>query len=515
MPRVSRNIGLAMGLIAGVIMTVLLVALRFTMNSVVFPEVMADWLTQVTPGAIFDFVLEHLQVKAKPLMYVGLLIAQVGLGGALGGMYARYSPLLPLYERNPWRRGILIGTVLWLITMVMATPAAGGGFFGGSLPSGSFSYATATFLSLAAYGTSLTHLHRIALSQQQGVLDLERREFVQSAVFFTLLVAVGGFALRAISSGYSSLTSTKIFSNRGKLPEEVTPNDMFYEVSKNIVNPTVDVATWKLEIDGDVGNPLSLTYDELKALPWKEEYVTLTCISNSIGNYLISNALWRGVPLKSLLEMAQLPETAERIAFHSADGYVDSFPVEYAMRDNVLVAYLMNGEPLPDGHGFPARIIVPGLYGMENVKWLTRIEPVESNFRGYWQHRGWADTAVIKTMSRMDVPGGAEPVAPPEVMMGGMAFAGDRGVASVEISTDDGRTWQPAEVREALSPYTWVIWTSTWLPPSPGRYYVSVRAVDGNGEVQTGIVRGTFPSGASGHHERDLVVEMAREEQDT
>jgi hypothetical protein len=514
-PRVSLNVGLATGLSAGLIMTVLLVALRFTMDTVVYPEVMADWLTQVTPGAIFDFALENLQVKAKPLMFVGLLAGQVAVGAALGGMYTHYSPQLPLDERKPWRRGFFIGTVLWLITMCVATPATGGGFFGGSLPTGSWEYSIAAFLSLAAYGTSLTHLHHIALSQQQGSHDAGRREFVQRAVFFTLLIAVGGYALRAITSSYSRLTSTKIFSNLGELPEEVTPNDMFYEVSKNIVDPQVDVSTWKLEISGDVGNPFSLTYDELMALPWKEQYVTLTCISNPIGNYLISNALWRGVPLATLLAMAGLPETAERIAFHSADGYVDSFPVEYAMRDNVLVAYLMNGEPLSDAHGFPARVIVPGLYGMENVKWLTRIEPVEANFRGYWQKRGWADTAVIRTMSRIDVPSGAVPVTPSEVMMGGVAFAGDRGLTTVEISVDDGRTWQPAEVREALSPYTWVIWTSTWSPPSTSRYYVSVRATDGDGEVQTGIVRGTYPSGASGHHERELVVEMAQYDQKT
>ena len=496
-------------------MTVLLVALRFTMDTVVFPEVVADWLTQITPGAIFDFVLEHLQVKAKPLMFVGLLAGQVAVGAALGGVYARYSPRFPFDERKPWRRGLFIGTTLWLFTMVVATPLAGGGFFGESLPSGSWAYSVATFLSLAAYGASISHLHHIALSPQQRSHDAGRREFVQRAVFFTLLVAAGGYALRAITSSYSRLTSTKIFSNLGELAEEVTPNDMFYEVSKNIVDPQVDVSTWKLEISGDVGNPLSLTYDELTALPWIEEYVTLTCISNPIGNYLISNALWRGVPLASLLEMAGLPDTVERIAFHAADGYVDSFPVEYAMRENVLVAYLMNGEPLPDDHGFPARIIVPGLYGMENVKWLTKIEPVKASFRGYWQRRGWADTAVIKTMSRIDVPSGAVPVTPPEVMMGGVAFAGDRGVTKVEISVDDGRTWQPAEVREALSPYTWVIWTSTWEPPSPGRYYLSVRATDGEGKVQTGIVRGTYPSGATGHHERELVVEMDQNDQDT
>jgi len=291
------------------------------------------------------------------------------------------------------------------------------------------------------------------------------------------------------------------------MPPEVTPNDQFYEVSKNIVNPRVDVAGWKLELAGDFATPLSLTYDELKGLPWKEEYVTLTCISNLIGGDLISNALWRGVPLKLLLERAGLAPKVERLAFHAADGYVDSFPTQYATRDNVLVVYLMNGEPLPDDHGFPARIIIPGLYGMENVKWLTRIQTVPANFRGYWQQRGWADTAVIKTMSRIDVPHYSATVPLGEAFVGGVAFAGDRGLTKVEVSFDGGVTWQPAEVDKPLSPYTWVLWTRRWTPIIAQPHRLVVRATDGTGETQTGVVKSSLPDGATGYHKITVTVE--------
>ena len=505
--QVSNVAGLVTGLIAGAIMTVLLVALRFALDAPVLLEVVADWLTKITPSVIFDFVLENLQVSAKPLMFGSLLVGNIAAGGVLGWLYARYSTRLPLEESARWGRGLIIALLLWLGTMVVATPIIGGGLFGVSLPNGSWEYVVTTFIALAFFGVSLTQLHYIALTRSKDRQDLGRREFVQRAAFFTLLVAAGGFALRYIARGASNLSPSKVFYNAGELPPEITPNNEFYEVSKNIVNPRVDVAEWKLELAGELENQYSLTYDELVALPWKEEYVTLTCISNRIGGGLISNALWRGVPLKVLLERAQLPASVERLAFHAADGYVDSFPLEYAMRDNVLVAYMMNGEPLSDDHGFPARIIVPGLYGMEHVKWLTRIEPVTADFRGYWQKRGWADTAVIKTMSRVDVPRGGSVIPPQNTSVGGVAFAGDRRVTKVEVSLDGGNTWQPAEVTTALSPYTWVLWTRMWDAPSPNRYTVAVRATDGTGETQTAVVKGSLPDGASGYHRIMVTVD--------
>lgn len=489
-----------MGLVSGLIMTLFLVALRFAMNAPVYPEVLADGLTRATPPAVFDFVLARLQVSAKPLMFGGLLVGQVLAGGGLGALYVRYSARLPFSEPRPWRRGLLIGSVLWFGMMVLVTPIAGGGAFGSSLPDGPWRYLFTSFLALAAYGVSLSLLHSLALARKEGRQDLGRRRLLQMAAFAAVLAVAGGLVVRAIARGASQVSPSRVFGNAGKLPPEVTPNDQFYEVSKNIINPRVDATTWKLEITGNLGNAYSLSYDELKALPWKEQYATLTCISNPVGGDLISNALWRGVPLRLLLERAQLPPTTARLAFFSADGYVDSFSVERAMRENVLVAYLMNGEPLPDGHGFPARLIVPGLYGMENVKWLTRIEPVPANFRGYWQQRGWADTAVINTMSRVDVPSDSAMVAPQETLVGGVAFAGDRGVTRVEVSTDGGVSWHPAEVRKALSPYTWVLWTRAWTPPSAGAYAITVRATGGAGQTQTMVVQNSLPDGATGYH---------------
>ena len=499
--RVSKKAGLLAGMLAGLLATALLVALRFTVDAPGLPDVMADWLTMVMPAVLFDFVLERLQVASKPLMFAGLLVGQVVAGAIFGLLYARYSPVLPLQESSGWARGVLMGTALWLVLMVVISPVIGAGLFGTGLLYGTSGYFFSTFLSAATYGITLTHVHYMALTRAQGPQELGRREFIQRAAFATFLVAVGGFAARSIFRGASDISPSRVRIIEGELPPEITPNADFYEVSKNIIDPRVDVVGWSLKVDGDgMSNPFKLSYDELQELPWKEQYTTLTCISNRVGGPLISNALWRGVELKVLLERAGLAPGVEKLAFHGADGYVDSFPLEWAMRDNVLVAYRMNGDRLADEHGFPARIIVPGLYGMENVKWLTRIAPVAADFRGYWQVRGWADTAIIKTSSRVDVPRDRAVLPTSEIPVGGVAFAGDRGVSSVEFSPDGGRTWLPAELRPALSPYTWVLWTGGWTPPGSQRNTIRVRATDGTGDVQTADVKQSLPDGATGHH---------------
>ena len=498
---ISRHAGFIIGTLASLVMILFMVALRFALDTPILYEVMADWLTRLTPAAAFDFALERLQVGAKPLMFAGLLVAQVVAGAGLASLYGRYSRSLPFAESQTWRRGLLLAGTLWLFVVAILTPIIGGGIFGLSLPGGAQGYLISTVVGVSLYSLTLTHLHYITLARGEGSFDLGRRTLLERAAFFALLIGAGGFAFRTIFRNASSVSPSRVYSTPGELPPEVTPNDRFYEVSKNIINPKIDAAEWKLEVDGDqVGNPFSLTYQELTALPWKEEYVTLTCISNLVGGDLISNALWRGVPLKLLLERAQLDPSVERLGFLAADGYVDSFPLDYAMRDNVLVAYLMNGEPLSDDHGFPARIIVPGLYGMEHVKWLIKIKPMEADFRGYWQVRGWADTAIINTMSRIDVPPYGAKIPLSDIRVGGIAFAGDRGVTDVEISVDGGVTWQPAKVGKSLSQYTWVLWTTTWKPTEAKRYPIKVRATDGSGTVQPATIRGALPNGATGYH---------------
>jgi DMSO/TMAO reductase YedYZ molybdopterin-dependent catalytic subunit len=287
------------------------------------------------------------------------------------------------------------------------------------------------------------------------------------------------------------------------LPPEVTPNKRFYSVSKNIlVNPTVKPETWRLDVHGLVGSRLALSLDELRAMPVFEQYATLACISNEVPAKAIGNALWKGVRLADVLERAGGPgRGAVDLVFTCADNYTDSIPMAKALEKTTILAYEMNGEPLPKLHGFPLRAVVPGIYGMKNAKWIEAIEIVDHDYRGYWMRRGWSDVATYQTVSRIDVPrAGGQMDAGGAHGVGGIAFAGDRGIRAVEVSADNGRSWMPATVKPALGPYTWVLWALEWTPPAAGTYTLTVRATDGTGTVQPVEKRDPAPDGATGWH---------------
>jgi DMSO/TMAO reductase YedYZ molybdopterin-dependent catalytic subunit len=186
--------------------------------------------------------------------------------------------------------------------------------------------------------------------------------------------------------------------------------------------------------------------------------------------------------------------------FKAADGYDDSIPFSRAMQDDVMLAYLMNGEKLPKEHGYPLRLIVPGLYGIKNVKWIVEIEVYNGDYKGYWQRKGWTDDGTIKIFSRIDSPGHYQTLTASEQVFRGIAFGGPNTIAKVEVSFDRGKTWQEAELEPTLSPYSWVIWNYRWRPPKPGKYQVMVRATDNKGRLQIAELVRPMPAGASGYH---------------
>ncbi len=298
---------------------------------------------------------------------------------------------------------------------------------------------------------------------------------------------------------------------------EVTPSDRFYTVDVNVMTPVVNVNAWKLRVKGLVNNTLELTYEEVRSLPAVEEYATLECISNKVGEDLISSALWKGVLLKEILEKAQVKPEAKYIVFRCHDGYDVGIPLERGLEGTIL-AYEMNGAALPLGHGFPLRAIVPGLYGMMNAKWITEIELADSVYEGFWQREGWSNNAEYQIHSTVVLPGGAlrsrfGASAPSRVVLGdkvpvaGIAFAGDRDVSKVEVSTDGGKSWEEAMIKEPLSKNAWVLWATEWNPPAEGRYRIMVRATDGTGRVQAAEQRQAFPSGSTGYHAVEVTVE--------
>ena len=222
---------------------------------------------------------------------------------------------------------------------------------------------------------------------------------------------------------------------------------------------------------------------------------------NTVAGEFISTAKWEGVPLKALLEEVGLSTNAYDVVFRAADDYSDSIRVERALAGDVLVAHTMNGVPLPQAHGFPAWIIVPGIKGMKSVQWLTEIELVEQDYQGYYQKKGWSDVAAVKTMSRIDLPGHGDTIQGREYTVRGLAFAGTRGIRQVEISTDGGGSWKPAVLEPALYSSAWVFWSYRWTIPSPGSYTLLVRATDGTGRGQSSVEQEPFPDGAAGMHE--------------
>ena len=272
--------------------------------------------------------------------------------------------------------------------------------------------------------------------------------------------------------------------------------------------PQVDVATWKLEIKGLVDRPFTLTYDELLALPLFEQYVTIACVSNRVGEGLVGNALWTGVRLKDVLEMAGVQSGATQIVGRSVDGFTVGFPTSWAMAPErePMVAVGMNRDFLPADHGYPARLIVPGLYGyVSATKWLQSIElTTREAVDGYWVPLGWAKDAPILTQSRIDAPSTGATVAAGPVDVAGVAWAPDRGIASVEVRFDDG-PWQNARLSRPISDATWVQWTVPWAAAA-GRHVIEVRATDGSGQVQTAEQTDPAPDGARGHHRIVVVV---------
>lgn len=288
----------------------------------------------------------------------------------------------------------------------------------------------------------------------------------------------------------------------------VVPNDSFYRIDTAFVVPMVDRATWTLKVLGMVDREVTLTYDELVALPIVEQYVTIACVSNEVGDDLVGNAKWTGVALRDVLEMAGVQPNADQLVGRSVDGFTAGMPVEWVI-DPVrepMIAVAMNGEPLPRAHGYPARLIIPGLYGyVSATKWLSELELTRfDTFEGFWIPRGWAAKAPILTQSRIDVPRGGARVTAGTVPVAGVAWAPDRGIRAVEVRVDEG-PWQAARLSAPISKATWVQWLYLW-DATPGSHRLEVRATDGTGDVQTAARSAPAPDGARGHHTIEVTV---------
>ena len=287
----------------------------------------------------------------------------------------------------------------------------------------------------------------------------------------------------------------------------VTSNQSFYRVDTAIEVPQLAADTYELAINGYVDEPLTFSFEDLLNRELIERDITLTCVSNQVGGNLAGTARWLGTLLAPILEEAGVQSKADQVVGRSSDGYTCGFPVDVAMdgRDAMIVVG-MNGEPLPLEHGFPVRLVVPGLYGyVSATKWLTEIELSRfDEFDHYWRRRTWAVEAPIKTMSRIDTPKGLARVSG-TTTIAGVAWAQTRGIDAVEVQIDDGE-WQQAALAEALNDVTWRQWRFDWDAKGAGQHQIRVRATDGTGAIQTADRAEPIPDGASGHHQIVVLV---------
>jgi DMSO/TMAO reductase YedYZ molybdopterin-dependent catalytic subunit len=353
---------------------------------------------------------------------------------------------------------------------------------------------------------------------------LDRRRFLGwagGAAALGALTALGGYALQAGSRAVTAIRETIALPRPEStatvpataelgidgLAPVITPNAVFYRIDTALAVPAVDPSSWSLRIHGMVEHEVTITWDELIALPLDESVTTLACVSNEVGGGLIGNAVWLGYPIRELLARAVPSADADMVLSRSVDGFTASTPLPVLLDDrNAILAVGMNGEPLPAEHGFPVRMVVPGLYGyVSATKWVTELEVTRFDAASaYWTDRGWSERGPVKLSSRIDVPRSGQSLTAGPITVAGVAWLQHVGIERVEVQVDDGE-WQEATLATAISIDTWVQWRYDW-EAAPGTHTLRVRAIDAEGEVQTATVQGVVPDGATGLHERAVEV---------
>jgi len=529
------------GLAAGAVAIAISLIIRSSAGGPFIPELASQTLFSLTPGQFESQAVANLGPLAKYSAFVGAIIAN----SILYGLFAIFVG--KLQRRFHWKRyvgkAILSSVVAYVILLIVTislvsiTEARTH-----TQPTSIIRLVLSLILPQIAFGFTLSSFYvKIRKPSSRPVIEkasetkevYTRRAFLRAAIATAVALPILYFGLnrlfptKEVQPPPSSSLSLLPLQSKSKplgfedprltplLDSEVTPTYLFYRIDINPIVPVVDATSWTLTVKGLVNNPLTITYEEIKAMPSVKEYATLQCVSNKIGGDLTSTALWKGVRFKDVLQKAQVKPGAKYIAVRCYDGYDVGIPLERGLLEGSILAYEMNLAPLTSEHGYPVRAIVPGLYGMMNPKWITEIELVDSVYEGYWARNGWTNVATEDTHSFIVIPGQAPVrdrfrnleieniniVPGQKVPIAGIAFPGDRGIAKVEVSTDGGVTWKSASIKDPLSKYTWVLWSAGFTPATAqGNYRIVVRATDKTGKIQTAEVRPPFPDGATGYH---------------
>jgi DMSO/TMAO reductase YedYZ molybdopterin-dependent catalytic subunit len=488
-----------------------------------------DWLARVLPGGLLTFGIDTLVslvnlVQLGPTAVVAkaaeqglalLLFVSIGAGfGLLLGILGRRKP--EQLSGYAVRGGALLFLGLWLISASLGSARAS-------------IVLTGLWLAvlLVGWGWVLAWLIQRAgpaLAAEPGS-PISRRAFIQITAGGAGAISVGAWGLGRVfgrpeaaapavvlgdTAGTVDSPPAEVLAGRiAPAPgtrAEITSNEAFYRIDINTREPQLDPSSWRLELGGLVDSPLSLTLDELRAMPAVSYYHTLSCISNPIGGDLISTTRWTGVRVMDVLELAKMRSNAQELFIEAADGFYESVEMADLIDQRTILAYEMNGAPLPHEHGYPLRIIIPNRYGMKQPKWIVNMEVLDHEGEGYWVERGWSAEAFVRLTSVVDaVAREAVDEAAGTLPVGGIAYAGASGISRVDVQVDDG-PWAEAKLRApALSGLTWVQWRYDW-PVETGRHTFRVRATDSNGNPQIETSEGVRPDGATGLHDFKITI---------
>lgn len=508
--RPSTLIGAAAGLSAGIFGLGVAEATVRTSERFESPVVaVGDRFIDVVPPWLKDLAISLFGTNDKIALLVGI-----------GSLIALFAAFLGIRVARGDLKFPLLGVVLFVIVGSLAsTFTRTGTDVLGAVPTlvGGAGVAAA----LVLFWSLLSPKQAVADAPDGGELEVSNASTTGRRPLVGAIAASVGLGLFGFRFGRSGGQSTVGSATRGQitLPAPVTtlppipattqaagaasfitPNADFYRIDTALVAPQVDASAWSLRIHGMVDEERVFTFDELAQREVVESDITLTCVSNTIGGRLLGNARWTGIRLDDLLADIGLDPAADQIVGRSVDGYTCGFPVSALDGRDALVAFGMNGELLPIEHGFPARLIVPGLYGyVSATKWLSEIEITTFDaFDHFWVPRGYAVEAPIKIQSRIDSPRGLDQIDAGPFAIGGVAWAQPVGIEAVEISIDDSE-WIEVELADELTGSTWRQWSYEW-DATPGRHSISVRATNKDGEVQTDERAEPLPNGASGHH---------------
>ena len=476
------------GLVAGLAAAALMYLAAGLIGLLTLPETLQPTLLAAMPGPVFGFLIDRLQHAGKVLEEAGLLVAMIVALTALGAAAG-----LLVERRGLPRPGLLAGAAAWLVVNLLLLPLADDGLLGLRAGLGQpLGWAV-------VFGVYALLWETVWSATPAPEPDLERRRMLTALPVGVALGSLGLLGFLKVPGWMRDVAAPPESGLSGPVPE-ITPVGNFYVVSKNFNDPVVSASGWALRVTGLVQRTLRIDYAQLQNLPAVTEAVTMECVSNDVGGPLMSTGRFTGIPIRELMAMAAPQPRAAALAFKARDGFTETASLKMVMDDpTILVAYRLEGQRLPDKHGFPARVLIPGHYGMRAPKWLDEIELTDSESGGYWEGQGWDHQAVVRTTSRLDAPRDGAVVGRGQVPLAGVAFAGTRGIQAVEWSADGGRSWTAAELSPPLSPLTWVLWRASWTPPREGSYTLQVRARDGRGALQSAERAASFPSGAAGY----------------